>query len=130
MHEARAPALGMTILDPVTANNLAIYLIQPPRGRITSRKASAPPPTEFVCLEQARVAGEVVISETGMTERVRLENHSTRDLFLQAGEILRGGNQDRAMASDLLIPAPRHEPESHLVPVFCAEPERSPPRRG
>ncbi len=120
----------MTILDPVAVNNLAVYLIQLPRGRITPRKQAAPPPVEFVCLEQARVAGEVVISETGMTERVRLENHSTRDLFLQAGETLRGGNQDRAIAGDLIIPAPRHEPESHMVPVFCAEPERSTPMRG
>ena len=60
---------------------------------------------------------------------MRLVNHSDRDLFLQAGEILRGGNQDRAVAGDLIIPAPRHEPEGHLVPVFCAEPERSVPMR-
>ena len=129
-HEARAPVLGMTILDSVAVANLAVFLVQLPRGRTNLRKQATPPPVEFVCLEQARAAGEVVISETGMTERVRLENHSTRDLFLQAGEILRGGNQDRAVAGDLIIPAPRHEPESHMVPVFCAEPERSVPMRG
>ena len=121
----------MTILDPVSAANLTIYLVRLPRGRITARRQSAaPPPVEFICLEQARAAGEVVISETGITERVRLENHSKRDLFLQAGEVLRGGNQDRAVAGDLIIPAPRHEVESHVVPVFCAEPERSTPMRG
>ena len=120
----------MTILDPVAVANLTVYLVQLPRGRTTSRKAPTPPPVEFVCLEQARAAGEVVISETGRTECVRLENHSERDLFLQAGEVLRGGNQDRAVAGDLIIPAPRHEPESHLIPVFCAEPERSVPMRG
>ena len=60
---------------------------------------------------------------------MRLENHSTRDLFIQAGEVLRGGNQDRAVAGDLIIPAPRHEPESCMVPVFCAEPECSVPMR-
>ena len=120
----------MTILDPFAVANLAVFLVQLPRGRTTSRKAPASPLIEFVCLEQARAAGEVVISETGMTERVRLENHSTRDLFLQAGEVLRGGNQDRAVAGDLIIPAPRHEPESCMVPVFCAEPERSVPMRG
>lgn len=89
-----------------------------------------PIPVEFVSLESARAVGEVVISETGATERVRLENHSKRDLFIQAGEVLRGGNQDRAVAGDLIIPAPRHEPESHVVPVFCAEPKRSTPVRG
>ncbi len=121
----------MTILDPFAVANLTVYLVQLPRGRINTRKQSAaPPPVEFICLEQARAAGEVVISETGITERVRLENHSKRDLFIQAGEVLRGGNQDRAMAGDLIISAPRHEPESHVVPVFCAEPERSVPMRG
>ena len=119
----------MTILDAVSAANLTVYLVRLPRGRMASRKQAAPPPVEFICLEQARAAGEVVISETGVTERVRLENHSKRDLFLQAGEVLRGGDQDRAVAGDLIIPAPRHEPESHWVPTFCAEPERSQPMR-
>ena len=121
----------MTTLDPVAVANLAVFLVQLPRGRTTPRaRSTAPPSVEFICLEQARAAGEIVISETGVTERVRLENHSTRDLFIQAGEILRGGNQDRAVAGDLIIPAPRHEPESCMVPVFCAEPERSTPMRG
>ena len=103
----------MTILDPVSVANLTVYLVQLPRSRTASRKQStATPPIEFICLEQARAAGEVVISETGATERVRLENHSKQDLFIQAGEILRGGDQDRAVAGDLIIPAPRHEPET------------------
>ena len=121
----------MTILDPVAVANLAVYLLQLPRGRAKSRKQStAPAPVEFTSLESARAIGEVVLSETGATERVRLVNHSDRDLFIQAGEVLRGGDQDRAVAGDLIIPAPRHEPESQLVPVFCAEPERSVPMRG
>ena len=121
----------MTILDPVVVSNLAVCLVQLPRGRTTARRQlTAPPPAEFITLEHARAAGEVVISETGATERVRLENHSKQDLFIQAGEILRGGDQDRAVAGDLIVPAPRHEPQSCMVPVFCAEPERSGPMRG
>ena len=119
-----------TIFDSVSAANLTVYLVQLPRGRITARKQIAAPQIEFICLEQARAAGEVVISETGVTERVRLENHSKRDLFLQAGEVLQGGDQDRTVTGDLILPAPHHEPESVMVPVFCAEPERSAPMRG
>ena len=76
----------MTILDPISAANLTVYLVQLPRGRASTRKQPPPPPVEFICLEQARAAGEVVISETGISERVRLVNQSNRDLFIQAGE--------------------------------------------
>ncbi len=120
----------MTILDPVAATNLAVYLLQLPSHRTAARKQSASPPVEFTTLEHARATGEVVVTETGATERVRLVNHSKRDLFIQAGEVLRGGSQDRVVVGDLVVPAPRHEPESLLVPVFCAEPERSVPMRG
>ena len=113
----------MIILDPVAVANLTVFLVQLPRGRTATLKA-APPPVEFITLEAARAVGEEVVAETGRTECVRLVNHSGRDLFIQAGEILRGGNQDRAVAGDLIIPALRHEPESHLVPVFCAEPRQ------
>lgn len=121
----------MTTLDPIAASNLAVYLVRLPRSRPASRKQPvAPVATEFACLEQARATGEVVISETGIQERVRLVNYSRHDLFLQAGEVLRGGDNDRAVAGDLIIPAPRHEPESCPVPTFCVEPERSVPMRG
>jgi hypothetical protein len=127
---SRAPALGMTILDPVSVSNLAVYLVQLPRSRIAARGHAVAPPVQFVCLEQARAAGEVVISETGVVELVHLVNYSSKDLFLQAGEVLRGGDNDRAVAGDLIIPALRSEPESHPVPVFCVEQQRLDQRRG
>ena len=121
---------AMTIYDPVSAANLTVYLVQLPCARTAPRKQpTAAPLVDFITLEHARAAGEVVISETGTTERVRLENHSRRDLFLQAGEVLRGGDQDRAVAGDLIIPALGRELESHWIPTFCAEPERSTPMR-
>ena len=76
----------MTILDPVAASNLAVYLVQLPRGRVNSRKqSSAPLPVEFTSLESARAIGEVVVSETEATERVPLVNHSSHDLFMTDG---------------------------------------------
>ena len=117
----------MTILDPVAV----VYLVRLPRTRVGTRKhGTVPPPVELICLEQARASGEVVISETGTSERVRLVNYANRDLFLQAGEVLRGGDNDRAVPGDLIVPAPKHEPESQLVPTFCVEPERSVPMGG
>jgi hypothetical protein len=116
----------MTILDPVVASNLAVYLVQLPR----IRRQTVALPVQFVCLEQSRAAGEVVVSETGVAERVHLVNYSTSDLFLQAGEVLRGGDNDRAVAGDLIIPASRPEPQSHPVPVFCVEEQRRSQRRG
>ena len=96
----RSCARHVTIVDPISAANLTVYLVQLPRSRASTRKQSPAPPVEFITLDHARAAGEVVISETGVTERVRLVNYSKRDLFLQAGEVLRGGDQDRAVAGD------------------------------
>ena len=110
----------MTILDPVVASNLAVYLVHLPRRRAASEK----PPVEFLSLGQARAAGEISVRETGMMEKLRFENLSNRDIFIQAGEIIHGGYQDRAVAGDLIIPTPLHEPESHMVPVFCVEEQR------
>jgi hypothetical protein len=114
----------MTILDPVVASNLAVYLVQLPSSRAALHKVPAGPPIEFLSLQQARTAGVVSVRETGIMERIRFENLSDRDIFIQAGEILHGGYQDRAVAGDLIIPAPHHGPESHMLPVLCVEEQR------
>ena len=40
-----------------------------------------------------------------------------KDVFIQAGEILRGGRQDRTLGVDFVVPAMSKLP----VPSFCVE---------
>ena len=90
-----------------------------PQGGFTFPASTHRPPVEFLCLEQARAAGEVVISETGATEWVRLENRSKHSLFFQAGEMIRGGNQDRTVAGDLSSRSPKQTRKPHSADLLC-----------
>ena len=50
--------------------------------------------------------------------KVEIENRSEKWLFLQAGDIVKGGKQDRTITTDLLL-APRSGPQS--IEAFCVE---------
>src|SRR5205085_1647362 len=45
------------------------------------------------------------------------ENNSDAIVFIQSGDIVKGGRQDRAMQSDLLVPPHQKMP----LPAFCVE---------
>jgi len=55
------------------------------------------------------------------TSKLYISNHSQDTIFLMAGEVLKGGRQDRVIAKDMIVP-PSSE-KVHL-PVFCAEKDR------
>ena len=84
---------AMTISDPVSAGNLTVFLVQLPRESDDATKADRRPAARRVPhplstpARLARWSSQRPVSP----KRVRLENHSKRDLFLQAGEVLRGG---------------------------------------
>src|SRR5262249_2219887 len=49
---------------------------------------------------------QVVVHETGEMNRLKLENRSKEEVFVQAGDIVTGGRQDRAIGQDVVL-APR-----------------------
>jgi hypothetical protein len=74
-----------TVAGPYTHQNLAVFLI---RGaeRLTGK--------EFLTLEEALQAGQAVIHET-RSDNLAIENRSaTQELFLQAGDVFKGGTPD------------------------------------
>jgi hypothetical protein len=78
---------------------------------------------DFLTLDEGLKTGLVNITEQEQ-ERVgalRIENQSDRPLYLQEGERLVGGKQDRTIISSLVIP-PRSGKTS--VPTFCVEHSR------
>lgn len=58
------------------------------------------------------------ISEGGDVNRLIVENHGDRPVFIMAGEVLVGARQDRILKHDLLVPAYSGE---IIVAAYCVE---------
>ncbi len=56
-----------------------------------------------------------------LTSKLYITNHSQDTIFVMAGEVLKGGRQDRVIAQDMIIPPSNNKME---LPVFCAEKDR------
>jgi hypothetical protein len=105
------PQLGSFRIDePCVHENLAIYLM--------FLEGPSRPGAGLVTLAEALKTERIRVKETGEVNRLTVENRSDRNVFIQAGDILRGGQQDRMVAHDLVLP-----PGSERIPleVFCVE---------
>lgn len=60
-------------------------------------------------------------SSDGEVNALFIENISTDTIFLMAGEVVKGGKQDRVLAQDIVLPPGSGQTE---LPVFCVEPHR------
>ena len=74
---------------------------------------------KVVTLQEALDAGWAVVHETEDVNQLSVENRSSdHELFIQEGDIIKGGKQDRLIAIDMLLP-----PNSGRVsfPAHCVE---------
>ena len=115
---------GLRVENPIRYRNLAIYVV---RGeQIDSRP--------FLTLEEGLRTKTVVLREHGSgsgedrarVNELEIENRSDQWLFLQAGDVIEGGKQDRTIGVDVTIP-----PNSAARPIaaFCVEHGRWTPKR-
>jgi hypothetical protein len=93
---------------PVIHENLAIYLVH---GKSA---AGAVPLT----LDEALAKRAVQVHETGNVNELQIENLGTDEVFVQSGDIVKGGQQDRVLTVSLILP-----PKSGRIPIasFCVE---------
>ena len=108
--EIPASLEGLHVSEPHTHQNLSVYLVH---GR------EEVPGQTFLTLQEAMEAQLVTVHETGDVNRLAVENTSaTESVFIQAGDIVKGGKQDRVLAVDLIL-----ESRSGKVPIdsFCVE---------
>jgi len=93
---------------PVVHENLAIYFVH-------GAPASGPVP---LTLEEALAKNTVQMRETGDVNRLEVENVGNDEVFVQSGDIVKGGQQDRVLTVSLLLP-----PHSGRIPIaaFCVE---------
>lgn len=104
-----APAPTPTVSGPYTHDNLQIFLMHGP-DRVKDAK--------WLTLEEAMRAKKVRVIETQEVNELAIENLGTETVFVEAGEIVKGGQQDRVVAVDLVV-----RPKSGKLPIasFCVE---------
>ncbi len=117
-----APSYGARADDyrisgPLAHDNLTLFLVH---GQ------SVPGPVPMT-LEEALQKQSVRISEVGHVNELAIENFGHREVFIQSGDIVTGGKQDRVIVSSLVLP-----PRSGrlTLTVFCVESGRWAPRQG
>jgi len=102
-----APAYRLS--GPYTYENLTIYLIHG-QDRVKDKN--------YLTLPEALAQKKVIVHETKNVNQLSIENVSKDEVFVQAGDIVKGGQQDRVIAHDLIVPA-----QSGKMPIasFCVE---------
>ena len=104
-----ARAESEKITGPATHENLAVYLIHG-ADRVKGKT--------YLTLQEALAQKKAIVRETGNVNQLVVENTSTdADIYIQAGDIVNGGKQDRALGTDLILESKSKTP----IASFCVE---------
>jgi len=117
LRQVRGPAPeanAYEISGPFTHENLSVFFIH---GADTLREQ------RFITLQEAVNQNLAVVHDTG--GMLTVDNRSQLPLFIQGGDIVKGGNQDRVLPYDILVPVGA---AGTRVPAYCVESGRSFPR--
>ncbi len=106
----KAGANSYRLSGPYTHKNLSIFLIH---SKTTTTRTRS-----FLTLQEALEQKKVVVYETQSVNELAIENLSNEEVYVQAGDIVKGGQQDRMMGVDFIVP-----PKSGRMPIaaFCVE---------
>lgn len=105
-----AQASAYKLSGPYVHNNLTVFLVHG-KDMIKGK--------DILTLQEAMERKIVIVHETKEVNELAIENTSkTLDVFVQSGDIVKGGQQDRMLAVDLIVP-----PRSGKIPIaaFCVE---------
>lgn len=106
--ESQSPAYRISA--PYSHKNLTIFLIH---GRNESLK------TNVLTLQEAVERKVLRVYETSDVNELAVENVSKQfDVFIQSGDIVKGGKQDRVLSISIIIPA---RSGRVLIEAFCVE---------
>lgn len=108
--DEKKPALtNYRISGPYTHKNLTVFLVH---GK------DLLPGRNFLTLQEALAQKKVRVYETKDVNELAIRNFSNQDVYVQAGDIVRGGEQDRMISIDFIVP-----PRSGRMPIaaFCVE---------
>lgn len=101
------------VTGPYTHENLDVFLLH----------ASAQDPRSFITLAEGLKQGVVRVTEKEQEQvnELQIDNTSDAYLFLQEGDRVQGGKQDRTIYASFVVP-PRSGPMP--LPAFCVEQSR------
>ncbi len=93
---------------PYTHMNLTVFLVH---GKDQTHKP-------FLTLQEALAQKKVRVYETKNVNELAIRNFGDQDVYVQAGDIVRGGEQDRMISVDFIVP-----PRSGRMPIgaYCVE---------
>lgn len=108
-------APGTTLSGPYTHGNLSLFLVH---AAVQTAEIDA------LTLEEAFTSGAIKVTEKADgadVNELQVENVAGKPVYLQAGDTVKGGQQDRTIAVDLLL-----QPKSgkRSIDAFCVEPGR------
>jgi len=97
-----------SLSGPYIHKNLSIFLVHG-ANRINEN---------ILTLQEALEQKKVIVYETQDVNELAIRNVSNQDVYVQAGDIVKGGQQDRMISVDLIVP-----PRSGKMPIaaFCVE---------
>jgi hypothetical protein len=100
---------SLDLTGPYVYQNLAIFAVHD--RNVTHHE-------EILTLQEGLAQKVVTIEEVGQVNQLVASNKGKTSVYLQAGDIVKGGQQDRVLQHDTLLP-----PGARKVPlaVFCVE---------
>ena len=106
--KSRGSSPERRLSGPFTHENLTIFLVHGP----STLKGN------YLTLAEAMEAKLVKVHETGDVNELAIENVGKEPVFVQSGDIVKGGKQDRCIATDFTL-----DPKSGRVKIaaFCVE---------
>lgn len=96
------------ISGPFTHDNLSVFLIH----------GAARPVKPLLSLEEAIAQRKVIVYETRNVNELTIENVSNEDVFIESGDIVKGGAQDRTLKDDIILPTKSGRVN---INAFCVE---------
>src|SRR5688500_14147096 len=105
----QTPESSYRLSGPYTHKNLTIFLVH---GK------EKMPGKSFLTLQEALAQKKVIVYETKDVNELAIRNLSNQDVYVQSGDVVRGGEQDRMISTDFIVP-----PKSGRMPIaaFCVE---------
>ncbi len=102
---------GLELSTPIQFKNLQLWLV----------KGDDQYEGEIKTLEEAMDERTFIVYETGSVNELTLRNKSEAMVFIQSGDIVKGGKQDRVLEQDAILAA---RSRKYKIGSFCVEQSR------